>query len=57
MAIVTNNPFILCFKLLGVSLGKVNKAPMAIVRPVSSCPKYEKTNTGIIAERTTLKAL
>jgi hypothetical protein len=54
---VTSKPLILCFKLLGVSLGNVNNAPIAMVNPTSKFPKYENKNAGITAESATLNAL
>jgi hypothetical protein len=50
-------PFILWFKLLGMSLGKVNNAPSAIVKPVSKLPKFENTRTGITADNVAFIAL
>ena len=50
-------PLILCFKLLGISLGKVNKAPSAMVNPASKFPKFEKISTGITADNVAFMAL
>jgi hypothetical protein len=54
---VTNNPLTLCFKLLGMSLGKVKKAPKAMVKPIWKLPKYENNNTGETAVMVIFKAL
>ena len=54
---VTRIPLILCFKLLGVSLGKVKSAPRAMISPVCKSPRYEKSNTGITAESAAFRAL
>ena len=52
-----DDSFILWFKLLGMSLGKVNNAPSAIVKPVSKLPKFENTRTGITADNVAFIAL
>ena len=50
-------PLILCFKLLGISLGKVNNAPRATVNPISKYPNFDNNKTGIIAESVAFSAL
>lgn len=54
---VTRMPLILCFKLLGISLGYVKKAPIAIAKPISNLPRKENKTTGITAAIVTFKAL
>ena len=54
---VTRMPLILCFRLLGISLGYVKKAPRAIAKPISNFPKKENNMTGITAANVTFKAL
>ena len=50
-------PMILCFKLLGISLGYVKKAPIAIVKPISKWPRNVKNKTGSTDAIVTFKAL